>query len=263
MGWNSWDPTASPSTKINSRPMPPSSPRSSNIGWKYAVIDEGWYMANPAGHTLEQRNYLWDAQRPARFPFPPVSLPPPTAPDSSRSPIGSTRRASNSAFTSCAAFPARSSPPICPSPAPHSTPPTPPTPRLPAPGTKATGASKIMPPARPTTTRCFASTHPGASTSSKSTASPTIPIAPLRFARSPKPSANPADPSCCRSRPAPPRSTTPPKSAKYAQMWRIADDHWDGWTFPRKPDTRIPLRRPRHVRSPRAVVRLHQPRQLA
>jgi len=23
--------------------------------------------------------------------------------------------------------------------------------------------------------------------------------------------------------------------AEYAQMWRISDDHWDGWTFPRKP----------------------------
>jgi hypothetical protein len=24
--------------------------------------------------------------------------------------------------------------------------------------------------------------------------------------------------------------------AEYAQMWRITDDHWDGWTFPHKPD---------------------------
>ncbi len=23
--------------------------------------------------------------------------------------------------------------------------------------------------------------------------------------------------------------------ADYAQMWRISDDHWDGWTFPHKP----------------------------
>ena len=42
-------------------------------GWKYAVIDEGWYMANPAGHTLEEKNYLWDANGllipvPTRFP---------------------------------------------------------------------------------------------------------------------------------------------------------------------------------------------------
>jgi hypothetical protein len=24
--------------------------------------------------------------------------------------------------------------------------------------------------------------------------------------------------------------------AEYAQMWRISDDHWDGWTFPHKPN---------------------------
>jgi hypothetical protein len=24
--------------------------------------------------------------------------------------------------------------------------------------------------------------------------------------------------------------------SEYAQMWRITDDHWDGWTFPHKPD---------------------------
>ena len=29
-------------------------------GWKYAVIDEGWYMANPDGKTLEQKEYLWN-----------------------------------------------------------------------------------------------------------------------------------------------------------------------------------------------------------
>ncbi len=51
--------------------------------------------------------------------------------------------------------------------------------------------------------------------------------------------------------------------AKYAQMWRIADDHWDGWTFPAPTRHRVPHGRPRHVRSPREVVPLHQPRQLA
>ena len=29
--------------------------------------------------------------------------------------------------------------------------------------------------------------------------------------------------------------------AKYAQMWRIADDHWDGWMFKHdRPGTNIP-----------------------
>ena len=30
--------------------------------------------------------------------------------------------------------------------------------------------------------------------------------------------------------------------AEYAQMWRIADDHWDGWSFPHKPgDSEFPF----------------------
>jgi hypothetical protein len=68
---------------------------------------------SPRPHLEEKQISLerqWPADsRPTRFPRPP------TAPDSSRSPTGSTRRASNSAFISCAAFPARWSPPICPS----------------------------------------------------------------------------------------------------------------------------------------------------
>jgi len=28
---------------------------------------------------------------------------------------------------------------------------------------------------------------------------------------------------------------------KYAQMWRIADDHWDGWTFTHKPGDEFPF----------------------
>jgi len=31
------------------------------FGWTYAVIDEGWYMGNPAGEKLEQRDYKLDA----------------------------------------------------------------------------------------------------------------------------------------------------------------------------------------------------------
>jgi len=42
-------------------------------GWKYAVIDEGWYMANPSGKTLEDKQYLWSGNGllipdPGRFP---------------------------------------------------------------------------------------------------------------------------------------------------------------------------------------------------
>jgi hypothetical protein len=36
--------------------------------------------------------------------------------------------------------------------------------------------------------------------------------------------------------PGPTARENAPEVAKYAQMWRIADDHWDGWTFPHKPN---------------------------
>jgi hypothetical protein len=29
--------------------------------------------------------------------------------------------------------------------------------------------------------------------------------------------------------------------ARYAQMWRITDDHWDGWTFQKKPPSEYPF----------------------
>ena len=73
MGWNSWD---SYGLTVDEEQFKANATVLASIqqyGWKYAVIDEGWYMANPAGHTLEERNYLWDANGllipvPARFP---------------------------------------------------------------------------------------------------------------------------------------------------------------------------------------------------
>jgi hypothetical protein len=61
IGWNSWD---SYGFTIDEEQFKANSTVLASLeqyGWKYAVIDEGWYMANPAGHTLEERNYLWDA----------------------------------------------------------------------------------------------------------------------------------------------------------------------------------------------------------
>jgi hypothetical protein len=61
MGWNSWD---SYGLNINEDQFKANATVLASLqqyGWKYAVIDEGWYMANPAGHTLEEKNYLWDA----------------------------------------------------------------------------------------------------------------------------------------------------------------------------------------------------------
>lgn len=61
MGWNSWD---SYGLTIDEEQFKANATVLASIqqyGWKYAVIDEGWYMANPAGHALEDKNYLWDA----------------------------------------------------------------------------------------------------------------------------------------------------------------------------------------------------------
>lgn len=72
MGWNSWDSYGftidEDQFKANAKVMA----SLEEYGWKYVVIDEGWYMANPKGKNLEQRQYLWNANgllipAPARF----------------------------------------------------------------------------------------------------------------------------------------------------------------------------------------------------
>jgi hypothetical protein len=73
MGWNSWD---SYGFTINEDQFKQNAQVMASLeeyGWKYVVIDEGWYMANPVGKTLEQRQYLWNANGllipvPDRFP---------------------------------------------------------------------------------------------------------------------------------------------------------------------------------------------------
>lgn len=60
MGWNSWDSYGltidEDQFKANAKVLV----SLEEYGWKYAVIDEGWYMANPAGKALEDRHYLWN-----------------------------------------------------------------------------------------------------------------------------------------------------------------------------------------------------------
>ncbi len=60
MGWNSWD---SYGFTIDEEQFKANASVLTSIrqfGWQYVVIDEGWYMANPAGHNLEERHYLWN-----------------------------------------------------------------------------------------------------------------------------------------------------------------------------------------------------------
>jgi len=60
MGWNSWDAYGFTVTeaqfKANALRLAAIRP----YGWSYAVIDEGWYMANPLGADLKARQYKLD-----------------------------------------------------------------------------------------------------------------------------------------------------------------------------------------------------------
>ena len=58
MGWNSWDAygfTVDEPTYMENA-MVLAGMR--QYGWQYAVIDEGWYMQNPLGNNLETRKYV-------------------------------------------------------------------------------------------------------------------------------------------------------------------------------------------------------------
>jgi alpha-galactosidase len=73
MGWNSWDAYGftidEEQFKANAAVMA----SLEQYGWKYVVIDEGWYMTNPSGNNLEERKYVWNGNGllipdPARYP---------------------------------------------------------------------------------------------------------------------------------------------------------------------------------------------------
>jgi alpha-galactosidase len=73
MGWNSWDAYG---LTINEKDFRANVTVLSGIqefGWKYAVIDEGWYMADPFAESVEKHKYLFDSNGilipvPGRFP---------------------------------------------------------------------------------------------------------------------------------------------------------------------------------------------------
>jgi alpha-galactosidase len=73
LGWNSWDAYGLTIDEEQFRDNATVLVSIEQFGWKYAVIDEGWYMANPAGKSLEQEQYLWNSNgllipAPDRFP---------------------------------------------------------------------------------------------------------------------------------------------------------------------------------------------------
>jgi alpha-galactosidase len=73
MGWNSWDAFGLTITEAQFKANATVLAGLRQYGWQYAVIDEGWYMADPAGRTVPEKKYLWNAHgllipAPNRFP---------------------------------------------------------------------------------------------------------------------------------------------------------------------------------------------------
>ncbi len=73
MGWNSWDAYGLTIDEAQFKANASVLARLAADGWRYAVIDEGWYMEDPLGKDREARRYLLDAHgllipAPSRFP---------------------------------------------------------------------------------------------------------------------------------------------------------------------------------------------------
>ena len=73
MGWNSWDAYGLTISEADFRANTTVLAGIRQFGWQYSVVDEGWYMQDPFGSTLEARKYLWNENGilipdPARFP---------------------------------------------------------------------------------------------------------------------------------------------------------------------------------------------------
>ena len=61
MGWNSWDAYGLTIDETQFRDNVKVLAGLKQYGWLYAVIDEGWYMQNPFADKVETRKYVWDA----------------------------------------------------------------------------------------------------------------------------------------------------------------------------------------------------------
>ena len=61
MGLNSWDAYGFTINESDFKANTTILAGMKQFGWTYAVIDEGWYMADPFGKSVADRKYLWDA----------------------------------------------------------------------------------------------------------------------------------------------------------------------------------------------------------
>ncbi len=60
MGWNSWDAYGFTIDESDFKANASVLAEFKRYGWQYAVIDEGWYMADPFGKDIEARKYVWN-----------------------------------------------------------------------------------------------------------------------------------------------------------------------------------------------------------
>ena len=61
LGWNSWDSYGLTINEDQYRANVSVLAQLVEFGWKYAVIDEGWYMQDPFAKTVADRKYAWNA----------------------------------------------------------------------------------------------------------------------------------------------------------------------------------------------------------
>jgi alpha-galactosidase len=60
LGWNSWDAYGLTINEADYRANTTVLAGLRQYGWEFSVIDEGWYMQDPFADTVEARKYIWD-----------------------------------------------------------------------------------------------------------------------------------------------------------------------------------------------------------
>jgi hypothetical protein len=61
MGWNSWDAYGLTIDEADFKTNTAILAGIKQFDWMYSVIDEGWYMGDPTAKSVAERKYLWDA----------------------------------------------------------------------------------------------------------------------------------------------------------------------------------------------------------
>ena len=241
MGWNSWDAYGFTIDEAHFKANASVLAGLKSFGWTYAVIDEGWYMADPLGDKLETRRYLYDGYgrlMPVASRFP--------------SAAGGARAEASRRLDARAGAEVRD---------PHrarhsqgggrgqsadrrlspSTPPTPPTAPRPALGTTPITALPTMKRARPGIDSLLAQYAAWGVDFLKVDCIADHPYRPTEISQIAARHRKSGRPIVLSLSPGPAPLAHADGFARDAQMWRIADDLWDGWTFPHPdPTTTFP-----------------------